>query len=237
MTVIVTVCATLHIGHTVHHDPDGVLLSDIKVLTLREGHLTTSRRKAPIPQLRCLGGSAKSKFQPEMVQCVNKGADGGGNAQWECKSEMSTSYRFGYTEVFCEAIDHLRDDVYVLQGSCGLEYTIELTEHEGARGDVYQNTVSDYLVALSMIFIAIMVMFVILFPTRPTVQADGYNYYPSYHYRNSYHDQYRNNDAFMNGYVIGRYRGDHGCNQNRCRDSSPPPYTQTATGFASTRYR
>lgn len=36
-------------------------------------------------------------------------------------------YRFGSVEVICEGYDY-PDDPYILKGSCGLEYTLELTK-------------------------------------------------------------------------------------------------------------
>lgn len=108
-----------------------VLLRDIQVLTLYKGRYTTGRRSSPVPQLQCVGGSAGCHtFVPEVVQCQNKGWDGV-DVQWECKTDMDNSYRFGRIEVSCEGYSHPSDQ-YVLTGSCGLEYTLELTE-EGRR--------------------------------------------------------------------------------------------------------
>lgn len=44
---------------------------------------------------------------------------------------MDNAYRFGRIEVTCEGFSH-PSDAYILKGSCGLEYTLELTE-EGHR--------------------------------------------------------------------------------------------------------
>lgn len=108
-----------------------VLLRDIQVLTLYKGRYTTGRRSSPVPQLQCTGGSAGCQaFVPEVVQCQNKGWDGV-DVQWECKTDMDNAYRFGRIEVSCEGYSHPSDQ-YVLTGSCGLEYTLELTE-EGRR--------------------------------------------------------------------------------------------------------
>lgn len=108
-----------------------VLLRDIQVLTLYKGRYTTGRRTSPVPQLQCVGGSAGCHaFVPEVVQCQNKGWDGV-DVQWECKTDMENAYRFGRIEVSCEGYNHPSDQ-YVLTGSCGLEYTLELTE-EGRR--------------------------------------------------------------------------------------------------------
>uniref|UniRef100_A0A8C5D2C2 Store-operated calcium entry-associated regulatory factor n=1 Tax=Gouania willdenowi TaxID=441366 RepID=A0A8C5D2C2_GOUWI len=110
----------------------GVLLRDVQVLTLHGDRYTTARRSSPIPQLRCVGGSAGCHaFVPQVVQCVNKGWDGV-DVQWECRTDMDNAYRFGHIEVSCEGYQN-PSDPHVLKGSCGLEYTLELTE-EGRRG-------------------------------------------------------------------------------------------------------
>ncbi|XP_056136033.1 store-operated calcium entry-associated regulatory factor isoform X2 [Lampris incognitus] len=104
-----------------------VLLRDVQVVTLYKGRYTTARRSSPVPQLQCAGGSAGcGAFIPEVVQCQNKGWDGV-DVQWECRTDMDNAYRFGHIELNCEGYSH-PDDSYVLKGSCGLEYTLELTE-------------------------------------------------------------------------------------------------------------
>ena len=87
------------------------------------------------------------------MQCYNRGTDGRSmmmmmmmmmmmlmmvmsrSIQWECKSEMDNSFRFGQVEVVCEGYDY-PGDPYILLGSCGLEYHLELTkEGRERRGD------------------------------------------------------------------------------------------------------
>ncbi|KAM4751449.1 store-operated calcium entry-associated regulatory factor [Anableps anableps] len=110
---------------------DSVLLRDIQALTFYKNRYTTARRSNPVPQLKCVGGTAGCyAFIPDVVQCVNKGWDGV-DVQWECKTDMDNAYRFGVIEVSCEGYSHPSDD-YILKGSCGLEYTLELTQ-EGQR--------------------------------------------------------------------------------------------------------
>ena len=56
---------------------DRVKLSDVQVLTLKQGYFTAGRRSAGVPQLRCTGGTAGCQaFSPQVVQCYNKGWDG-----------------------------------------------------------------------------------------------------------------------------------------------------------------
>jgi len=106
--------------------PDSVNLGDVKVLTLYHGKMTNGRRSAPVPQLKCVGGSARKAFTPQVVQCHNQGFDGE-DFQWECKTDMDNAYRFGKISVSCEGYSY-PDDPYILKGSCGLEYTLDFTK-------------------------------------------------------------------------------------------------------------
>ena len=53
-----------------------VLLEDVKTLTLQKGQRTEARRVSAVPQLKCVGGAAKGAFEPEVVQCYNRGSNG-----------------------------------------------------------------------------------------------------------------------------------------------------------------
>ncbi|XP_048384045.1 store-operated calcium entry-associated regulatory factor [Stegostoma tigrinum] len=112
-------------------DSERILLREVQALTLYSEKYTTGRRTHPVPQLRCVGGSAGCNvFLPKVVQCYNKGWDGY-DVQWECKTDMDKAYQFGAITVSCEGYNY-PEDPYILKGSCGLEYVIELTE-EGLR--------------------------------------------------------------------------------------------------------
>jgi len=113
-------------------------LRDVQVLTLRAGEMTTGRRSSPVPQLSCVGGNGAGQgWEPSVVQCYNRGWDGR-DVQWECKADMEGTVRFGRVEVICEGYDYAEDD-YILAGSCGLEYTLELTR-EGKQQNSYSNS-------------------------------------------------------------------------------------------------
>lgn len=104
---------------------DKIKLTDVNVITLHQGKMTNSRRTHAVPQLRCVGGSAGcSAFMPRVVQCYNRGSDGY-DVQWECKTDMDSRYRFGEIAVNCEGYSY-PDDPYVLKGSCGLEYNLDV---------------------------------------------------------------------------------------------------------------
>lgn len=106
---------------------DRILLRDIKALTLYYDRYTTSRRLDPIPQLKCVGGTAGcDSYTPKVIQCQNRGWDGY-DVQWECKTDLDVAYKFGKTVVSCEGYES-SEDQYVLRGSCGLEYQLDYTE-------------------------------------------------------------------------------------------------------------
>lgn len=77
---------------------DRVHLSSVSSITLHRGQYTKGRRSAPIPQLECVGGTARGKFVPKTVQCYNRGFDGS-DYQWECKAEMGSEYEFGKVNI------------------------------------------------------------------------------------------------------------------------------------------
>lgn len=109
------------------NNPDRILLRDVKALTLHYDRYTTSRRLDPVPQLKCVGGTAGcDSYTPKVIQCQNKGWDGY-DVQWECKTDLDVAYRFGKTVVSCEGYES-SEDQYVLRGSCGLEYQLDYTD-------------------------------------------------------------------------------------------------------------
>ncbi len=59
-----------------NHQDQRVLLKNVKVLTLLNGQKTQARRVSSIPQLKCIGGSAKCFYVPDHVKCYNQGSDG-----------------------------------------------------------------------------------------------------------------------------------------------------------------
>jgi hypothetical protein len=101
-----------------------IKLGDVQVLTLERGGMTTGRRSSPVPQLECVGGTARSHAnQVRAIQCHNVGFDGN-DYNWKCETQISDDYKLGRTEVNCEGYDY-PDDPYVLVGSCGLSYELD----------------------------------------------------------------------------------------------------------------
>lgn len=100
---------------------NSIFFDDIKTLTFYGDQMTTRLRTPPTPQLKCVGGTAKCSFQPQIVECANHGS---GTSNWQCKSTMDSDHRFARVEVVCEGYGRPNDD-FVRVGSCGLEYTID----------------------------------------------------------------------------------------------------------------
>jgi len=103
---------------------EAILLHDMKELVFMRGVTTLSRREPAIPQLECIGGSAKGVLEPTHVRCVNTGHM---EPHWRCEATLDTSVKLGGVTVTCEGYEGPHDP-YVLRGSCGLQYSLEYTD-------------------------------------------------------------------------------------------------------------
>lgn len=106
---------------------DSIPFNNIKRLHFRKGSMTRARRTSPIMQQKCVGGDACDKFEPEVIACKNVGKDNNGFPMWKCEAQMEDFYRLGTTDVSCEGYSFSGDPI-VLTGSCGVEYTLHLTQ-------------------------------------------------------------------------------------------------------------
>lgn len=101
-----------------------VHMKDLSTITLYQGEYTTGRRVAPIPQLKCVGGTAGSYGGAvKSMQCHNQGFDGM-DINWKCESTLPSQYQLGKVKVLCEGYNHATDE-YILAGSCGAEYELD----------------------------------------------------------------------------------------------------------------
>ncbi|SPQ22856.1 b906e79f-4f2c-44af-b454-3f538bb034c3 [Thermothielavioides terrestris] len=114
---------------------NAILLSEVQSLTLHANRKTTSRRVPAIPQLRCTSAPALCRLADvRTLRCTNQGASyTAQDVEWACTAPggLPAAVRLDATKVICEGYESA-DDAYVLRGSCGVEYTLRLTE-EGAR--------------------------------------------------------------------------------------------------------
>ncbi|KHJ76629.1 hypothetical protein OESDEN_23751, partial [Oesophagostomum dentatum] len=104
---------------------------------------SSGRRSAPVPQLKCVGGSAKGQYKPRIVQCVKQGFDGI-DYQWKCTADMPHEFEFGEVTVTCEGYSY-PEDPYILKGSCGLEYDLEYSNTAYSKKDVGRSRKSGWL--------------------------------------------------------------------------------------------
>lgn len=108
--------------------PESVLLSSVKTLTLRKDLKTTHNRVFAVPQLKCVGGTAKGLYEIDVLRCKNSGsAYGDEDIQWTCSASLPSEFKLGSTDVICEGFKSTEDS-YVLKGSCGVEYRLVLTD-------------------------------------------------------------------------------------------------------------
>lgn len=95
-----------------------VRLQDVQVVTGRRGQMTQGRRTAPVEQLTCHDCLVSA------IQCKNVGWNGK-DVEWRCEAlDMPNGYDLDTVVVGCEGYDY-PDDPYILQGSCGIEYTVK----------------------------------------------------------------------------------------------------------------
>lgn len=108
--------------------PEPVLLSSVKALTLRKDLKTSHNRVSAVPQLKCVGGTAKGLYEIDVLRCKNSGSSyGDEDIQWTCSASLPSEFKLGSTDVICEGFKS-SDDPYVLKGSCGVEYRLMLTK-------------------------------------------------------------------------------------------------------------
>eukprot|EP00055_Hartaetosiga_balthica_P009564 m.38356 g.38356 ORF g.38356 m.38356 type:complete len:313 (+) comp6793_c0_seq1:125-1063(+) len=122
-------------------DKNRVLLTGIQSLTFSADRMSDARRVSPIPQLKCIGGSAhcNSNKLPRVMQCQNVGTDGV-DVQWKCTAELDSDVKLGRTDVICEGYEY-PDDPYILRGSCGVEYELDST---GQTYNQYRSNQNNY---------------------------------------------------------------------------------------------
>ena len=108
---------------------DKILLNNVKSLVFTSGHMTTGKRNSPVPQLTCVSGKGNPDCNkgPNTVGCQNNGVDDYGNVIWRCEVDLYDSYKIENYQVSCEGY-HDSQDPYILKGSCGLTYQLEMTE-------------------------------------------------------------------------------------------------------------
>ena len=86
-----------------------------------------------LPQLACVGGSAKGLYNVDVMRCENAGSEyDAEDVQWTCRASLPADFKLGSTDVICEGYDD-PDDPYVLKGSCGVEYRLILTDQGEVR--------------------------------------------------------------------------------------------------------
>ncbi|KAF2474116.1 DUF1183-domain-containing protein [Lindgomyces ingoldianus] len=135
-----------------------IKLSNVQSLTLRKGLETSHRRVPALPQLKCIGGSAKGLYEVDVMRCKNSGYDyNEEDIQWTCTASLPEEFKLGSTDVICEGYDS-PNDPYILKGSCGVEYRLVLTSKgeekygkkrpwHGDDGGHYSNTLGEKVAA------------------------------------------------------------------------------------------
>jgi hypothetical protein len=183
---------------------DRVLMRDIDTLTFNQGQYTTNRRVPAEPQLTCVGGDAQSYATNHIiaVQCYKKGSSGYGpnKIQWKCYSDNLVEYKLGQITVGCEGYHH-SDDPYILDGSCGLKYTLH---HSGGSNNHYHyNTLFDavFYAGFFVLCVIVLIIWIIFCKDTPNRRPLPRNY----HYENTYvpPNNHHTGASFISGIALG----------------------------------
>lgn len=197
------------------HAFDGTDLGNVKSLTFQKGLFTVAQRGATIHQLRCVGGNACNKYEPDVVQCTNVGSDGR-DYQWKCEASLPEEYSFGTTTVSCEGFES-SDDSNILVGSCGLEYTLN-------GGKDVENKDEDNS-TMVMVIVIVVIIFVLIVTSQPSYENPIMYYNSGYRYSPCMYGCY-----YSCGHSSGRRRRSGG-------GSGGGSSSRTAYGYGSTKRR
>ncbi|KAL2628757.1 hypothetical protein R1flu_013443 [Riccia fluitans] len=102
-----------------------VSIDTVPSLVFHKWKLTNYRRNMPLYQLKCVSGC---DFEPDWVKCfgdINHKTHKG--PAWRCEAELPSHLQFSTLEIICETWQGYdsKDDNRILEGSCGLEYTLK----------------------------------------------------------------------------------------------------------------
>jgi hypothetical protein len=115
----------------VEGDSSRLFLESVKILVLEKGRMTKSRRKAPIPQLQCDHSKVcGSKNELSSLACRNQGLGGDGAVIWLCDTDLPSGWKLSRVTISCEGYN-FPSDPYILAGSCGATYSIDLPPADG----------------------------------------------------------------------------------------------------------
>ncbi|CAF0894157.1 unnamed protein product [Brachionus calyciflorus] len=144
----------------VNGENNKIKLSQLKSIKLYKNNYTTSKRLEANLQLQCKSSSFMCRaYGPNVVECTNI-AYLENNVRWDCSAELDKRVRFANLKVTCEGYDTANDD-YILAGSCGLEYNLELVNfsHDFYNNkDLYEtNKISNFLTLMIMAIVVLTV--------------------------------------------------------------------------------
>lgn len=205
-----------------------VNIRDVSALTFSKGLYTTGQRYQPISQLSCRGENCW-RFQPEVIQCSVSGWNGD-DAQWKCEATLPFGIDLGRTDVVCEGFD-FPGDVYILEGSCGLEYTLT---------DIKTNSVNyddDHSFIGIVIFVSSLIIAIVITLLSFTLFVPGfvfgYNRQSNVYWRRNVYREptYYESNVYHEPTYCGRR------NVNRYSSSRPTNNTKTSKGYGTTKIR
>ncbi len=238
-----------------------VRLSEQQSMLFSRGAFTTGRRSSGLPQLQCVGPSSCAFAVPEVVACQNIGLASNGDPNWKCEAGLPDGVRFGRTDVSCEGYA-FPDDPFILEGSCGLEYTLVGSPRVSTTTTTTATTSNDTNVLVWFLLIMMFFLFLACLLEGPTSRVERTyvreepgaervvreRVYVREEPR--VHHHYDSGPGFWSGYYMGSVRPaaattvhhHHGAataptTTTTTHSSSTPTTTTPSVGFGSTKRR
>ena len=183
-------------GNAIH---EKTLLSNVDLLVLKKGEMTSGRRASPVMQLTC---QKNCYHTPDVVTCKNVGLDDK-DVVWDCSGDMDDGVKFGVMDVTCEGYDYpdYPDDPYILTGSCGLTYSLTPHPNKNIKYDIYDTKVDKWEGVSGTILIIVLVVLVLSVCPEDTCGYPGYGMHPGYR---GHHYRYRDSThGFWSGAAVG----------------------------------
>jgi hypothetical protein len=118
MRVLLTLLLLASHAHAYAQRPEGVLLSDVRSLSLQRGALAAARREPARPQIACEDAPC-----PERLECSR-------DEDWTCSGALPRGFGLENVRIRCEGFSHAAD-AYVLRGSCGAELEVVVIDDFG----------------------------------------------------------------------------------------------------------
>jgi hypothetical protein len=141
-------------------------ITKVSTIKLQFGNYTSFRRLPAVPQIQCINGCTLTTL-PKQITCLQmkkmkKKLRTHSSVKWKCQAEeLDNKYLLSNVKVDCEGYRSSRD-MWILAGSCGVEYDIKKKKFRIYDYMTWQN--------IAVIILAFVCMYITFITVRFTLQ-------------------------------------------------------------------